>query len=425
MAKILHFKAKNFKHIKEVEIFPGDDSMIVVGGLNAAGKTSCIDGIKATLGGKRLIDKMPVRAGEETGFTEVLLDEDGTLDPVPIVVRRHWEEFGKKTWLTITTKDGYEAPSPQSILDRFFSAVTFDPLAFSRMPPEAQAASLKELVGLDIEELEEEEKALYEERTSINRQGLELKARLKALPEPHTDVDGKPRDMVSIGAELASATTHNRSYENTKDRANKAKRVLEERKAALDAAQAAHDVARLDAIEAILKLDQHHDPVDTMSIIQKMSCVELHNKKLRENEARQNMEVELDSLREESKMLTDKLKKISHQKSAALKDVKWPMEGLSVDGEQVLYHGVPLQQVSSSEGLDIAVAIGIAMNPSLKVLLIKDGALIGDEKLAIIKKRAEETGHQIWVEDVCRNKDDTNRCTVIIEDGQVVESIGS
>jgi hypothetical protein len=95
------------------------------------------------------------------------------------------------------------------------------------------------------------------------------------------------------------------------------------------------------------------------------------------------------------------------------------MDGLAVEGNQVTYNGIPLSQESASESLDIAVAIGIAMNPELKIMLIKDGALIGDEKLDRIRQRAEELGYQIWIEDVCRNKDDTARCTVIIEDGCV------
>lgn len=407
MAKILRFRAKNFKNIKEVEIVPGDDALVVVGGLNAAGKTSCLGAIAATLGGKRLIDKMPIRAGEAEGFAEVMLDEDGTLDPVPIIVRRHWEDFGKKTWLTITTKDGYEAPSPQHILDQFFSAVTFDPLSFSRMAPADQAASLRELVGLDLESLEERAKEAYRARSDINRVGVQLKAELEALPGPF-EVDDTPCDVVNLAQQLNEANAQNAEFEAlTEEAVRLQKRV--------DAAN-----KRLNEIAEKAKAMKRVYTTDIMSAI---SSAETRSRMKADNEKRRQLTSKLEDLRKTSKDLSDVLAAISREKSDALQEVEWPMEGLSVEGDQVLYHGVPLSQISASEGLDVAVAIGIAMNPGLKVMMIKDGALIGDEKLDIIRQRAEEHGYQIWVEDVCRNADDTARCTVLIEDGVVVDEL--
>ena len=407
MVKILRFRAKNFKNIKEVEIVPGDDSMVIVGGLNAAGKTSCLSAIQATLGGKRLIDKMPIRDGEETGFTEVMLDEDGTLDPVPIIVRRHWEEFGRKTWLTITTKDGYEAPSPQHILDQFFSAVTFDPLSFSRMTPGQQAASLRDLVGLDIEGIEIREQEAYKARADINRIGLQYKNELAGMPGPFV-VDDTPCDVVSLSQQLNHANIDN---------------------AELDALVAENEKlkAKIEASTKKLALNEHRlskmQRVDIHAIMASISSAEARARMKADNEKRARMTKKLEELRATSKDLSDTLAALAREKAEALNSVEWPMEGLSVDGDQVLYFGVPLSQISSSEGLDVAVAIGIAMNPSLKVMMIKDGALIGDEKLDIIRQRAEEHGYQIWVEDVCRNADDTARCTVLIEDGVVVDEL--
>lgn len=428
MTKILRFRAKNFKNIREVEIIP-EGAMTVIGGLNAQGKTSCLSGIASCLQGLRFTDKMPIRDGEETGFTEVMLDGDGTIDPVPIIVRRHWEEFGKKTWLTITTQDGYEASSPQTLLNDFFSAVTFDPLAFSRMKPDEQARQLKALVNLDIDSLDEEAAVLYKERTNVNQAGQSLKAKLDSAVR-HNDVSDIPVDLERLTKQLQSAEKVNASYNAAKRKCDVADYERDDLHRALERARG--ELASIDNLYRLACSKSHAAAVDfaamgnvdTVKVVEAIRTASETAKKQDENAKYCELSEELGLLRVRSKNLTDLLKAISEKKSAALKDVKWPMEGLSVEGSGVLYNGVPLSQVSSSEALDIAVAIGIAMNPELRVMLIKDGALIGDEKLRIIKERAEANDYQIWVEDVCRNEQDTERCSIVIRDGLVAQEPG-
>ena len=61
------------------------------------------------------------------------------------------------------------------------------------------------------------------------------------------------------------------------------------------------------------------------------------------------------------------------------------------------------------------MAIGLAMNPKLRVLLIRDGSLLDSEGLKMLAEIAEGYDAQIWLE----------RCTdgqpigVVIEDGEV------
>jgi len=59
--------------------------------------------------------------------------------------------------------------------------------------------------------------------------------------------------------------------------------------------------------------------------------------------------------------------------------------------------------------------IGLAANPKLRVLLIRDGSLLDSENLEVVRKMAEEADAQIWLEKVSEGAD----CSVIIEDGEV------
>jgi len=103
---------------------------------------------------------------------------------------------------------------------------------------------------------------------------------------------------------------------------------------------------------------------------------------------------------------------------AMIESADFPIEGLSLDANGVLYNGIPFEQASSAEQLRVSVAMGFAMNPNLKVILIRDGSLLDDTNLAMIREMAKEAEAQIWVERVGKDK----QASVIIEDGMIKEA---
>ena len=74
-----------------------------------------------------------------------------------------------------------------------------------------------------------------------------------------------------------------------------------------------------------------------------------------------------------------------------------------------------MEQASSAEQTRVAVAIGLALNPELPVVLIRDGSLLDDDSLAEVAKQAAAAGAQVWLERVGKGVE----CSVIIEDGEV------
>jgi hypothetical protein len=81
----------------------------------------------------------------------------------------------------------------------------------------------------------------------------------------------------------------------------------------------------------------------------------------------------------------------------------------------VTLNGLPLEQASSAEQLRASVAIGLAMHPKLKVLLVRDGSLLDEQSLAMVAKMAEQAGGQVWLERVSKGAE----CSLVIEDGMV------
>jgi hypothetical protein len=65
--------------------------------------------------------------------------------------------------------------------------------------------------------------------------------------------------------------------------------------------------------------------------------------------------------------------------------------------------------------IKISVAIGFALNPKLKILLIRDGSLLDDDNMKVVAEMAAAAGAQIWMERVGTDE----HTSVVIEDGHV------
>lgn len=119
---------------------------------------------------------------------------------------------------------------------------------------------------------------------------------------------------------------------------------------------------------------------------------------------------------EKADALTRQIAEIDRQKREQLSKVKYPIEGLGFsESGSVLFDGVPFSQASRAQQIRTSIAIGLALNPTLKVLLIKDGSLLDDDGLALVVQMADENGAQVWIERV-GEKDES---AIIIEDGHL------
>lgn len=99
----------------------------------------------------------------------------------------------------------------------------------------------------------------------------------------------------------------------------------------------------------------------------------------------------------------------------AIRKAKFPVEGLGLGAIGVTLGGIPFEQCSSAEQLRVSVAIGIALNPKLKVLLCRDASVLDEDSLKLVADMAAKAGAQVWVERV----ETDGAVSVIIEDGHV------
>ena len=427
MSKILQLTAENVKRLSVVEITP-KGNVVVIGGKNGAGKSSVLDSIEYALAGDPKA-KMPVRRGEEKARVVVAIDD--------LVVRRTFTATGGTT-LVVTNKDGVKQLSPQTILDKLVGHLTFDPLTFSREKPQQQADTLRRIVGLDTTKDDQEREKLYDERTDVSREAKQLQARFTAMAE-HKDAPQAEQSAAAILELQRKAAETNRLNELKRGDARAAKAAVENERGRIKAIEdkilelerqlgvakeslkAAHSVAKKaeDEYNATRDVAAKLVDEDLSPFATQLQSVETANRKFRENKSRAEVVEQFKAKSAQAEKLTEKIDALDSKKRRATMDAKYPIAGLSFsDTGYVLFNGIPFEQTSGADQLKVSVAIGLALNPKLKILLIRDGSLLDEDSMVALRDMAEKAEAQIWLEVVSPN----DPTAVIIEDGHVAHN---
>lgn len=420
--KIISLEAENVKRLRSVHIEP-KGATVVLGGRNGQGKSSTLDAIEMALGGTKSIPAEPVRHGARKARIVVNLGD--------LVVERTFSAKG--TQLVVKSADGTPQKSPQGILDALCSKVAFDPLEFARMDAKKQDEVLKRVLGLDFSEFDAERARAYSERTQVQRDAKALQARVDAMPR-HTGIGGE----VSVSELLAELDRRGEASKERERLLRESERLesqvrhhdhqvirleekLEELTLSLEVTRqhlanekAARESVRCELGEAARAVSAHAPP-DVSDIREQLASAEETNRKVRENHAHDEAVEELDALELRADALSSAIESIDERKRAALEAAEFPVSGLGFDELGPTLNGVPLAQASQAERLRVSVAIGLALNPALKVLLVRDGALLDDESMALLAQMAAEADAQVWIERV--GKGDPG--ALVIEDGEV------
>ena len=414
---IENLKVENIKAIRAVSVTP-DRRFQIVSGPNGHGKTSLLDSVQMALAGKRCHPPIPLRDGEEQGRIVVDIGR----------WRVELKLKGQASYLKATVRStGEEVHKPQETLNAFLGELTFDPLAFSRMGTKQQRETLISLVSLDID-LEAHDAArqqMFDQRTAIKRHVRDLVGDLRENHPPGESFDGLPSETVDISAlsaRMAEATAILRqndaertSLRHRREEANTAGSKVDRLSGELAAAKA--DVERLtDAVttqdQAVVALT---DP-DIDGVQRQLAEADSSNVRIRQRDARRRAEAQLGEQETVVDQMTERLSAMDREKVSALKRANWPIDGLGITDNWVTFRDKPFEQCAASERLACSVAIGMALNPELRVMFIEDGSLLDDDSLARLRESAEANDFQIWVE---RVSDHAEPGAIHIVDGTV------
>jgi DNA repair exonuclease SbcCD ATPase subunit len=413
--KIINLRAENIKKLTAIDITPKDD-VILITGENGAGKSSVLDCITWALKGGREIQEEPIKHGEDKG--KIMLDLGD------YVILRSFTK--NSTTLQIRSKEGAVQSSPQKLLDKIVGNISFDPLDFMNNDKKKQREIFLNLIGVDTTTLDKEEKDLREERLLIGRQKDQLIARHKEMPE-WKDVKGEEEiSILSISKQLQDAIKTNSDIDTfIQDNENiKSTAMLDvERKKELEKELADLNL-KINNAKLVYQSNKEKIStmvkIDTTPIEDSMATLETTNSHIRDNKEKARVKLESDAAVDNYEGLTKRIDETISKRKKLLEKAPIPVPGLSFNDGELLYNDIPLGQASDGEKLMISLSISMALNPTLKVLRIKDGSLLDAKNRTIISKQVKDKGYQLWYESVGSD----SKVGIVIEEGNIISVDG-
>jgi DNA repair exonuclease SbcCD ATPase subunit len=408
---ITRLEVENVKRVSAVEITP-NGNMVIIGGKNGQGKSSVLDSIEMALAGKRAIPKVPIHNGAEKA--QIILETDS------YIIKRTFTEKG--SYLEVTNGEGFKAGSPQELLDKIVGDLTFDPLAFTRKSAKEQAATLMSLLGLDFSDLDAQYKSLFEERRDIGRDGEQVKALLNSIPE---DKDAPTEEVVvsQLMEKLMEANQENEANDEARGKVEAFLSAVADQQELIEELEAKLVTAKADLQGYKLKLKDAQEvaetcvDIDTAPITEQINNAQAINKRVQEQAQRAQHQTRYKTLADAYKAKTEALEAINAEKAKQIAEAEFPVEGVTFSTDGILVNGLPFEQASTAEQLRIAVAMGLASNPELRIILIRDGSLLDEDSLKAMAEMAEQYKAVVWMERV----GDGEEVSVVIEDGKVKE----
>lgn len=398
---ILHLEINDLKKISAIEIDPATGKPIILTGDNGQGKSSVLDAIVLALSNSGLDD--PIRHGRPSGAVKLTLGAG----KVEYLLERKITKSGDR--LTLTGADGTPVAKPQTFLNGILGNYAFDPLEFTRLKPKAQVEALREAAGLDFTDIDAKRAEYYAERTTVNREGKEVAAQLEALNPPANDL---PSGEVSIAVEFEKLREMEDYVRSVADLSKSAKDAFDERqnyeakirrvKDELELLTSAHKVADEKYNMLFNEHERAQSNCPTPEAIEAakdvISRVDQTNQAIRNAITYKATEEKLKELRLKFANLNRRIEEIDEEKKESIKNANLPLDGLELTDEGVMVNGTFFSQLSTAEQIRVSALVAMSQNPTLKIIMIRDGALLNTSNLAMISSLAAERGVQVWIE---------------------------
>lgn len=407
---IVHLTIEDFKRVSSVEITPTDGKPVILTGDNGQGKSSVLDAIFAALTGQDLEES--IRHGERRAKINLTIaGKEGTYQ-----IEKVYTQAGKR--LTIEDADGKPVPKMQTFLDGLIGQLAFDPLAFAGMKAKEQAAALRDACGLDTTDLDERHKEKYQERTIANREAKAAEAYFDTLPDAPAGTPDEEVSAVDAHEELSR-------LQSTRRMADEHQKNVSDQE--MHIAHLERDLKTAKEILASIKVDADRaaedSPTDEALEAAKanLANTDATNKAVRQKREKTVAKKTWKTKAEAAAKLDKEIEKIAAEKAERLAKAKMPVEGMELDGDTVRMAGVPFSQLSTAEQIRISAYMAMAQNPTIKIILIREGALISKQNFAILAEMATSKGYQLWVE---KFQENPGLDSLHIEDGSIAYENG-
>lgn len=417
--KISSLELENVKRVKAVQLEPTQDGLTVIGGRNAQGKTSVLDAIAWALGGDKMRPDAPNRDGADTPAMLHVELSNG------IIVERK----GKNGALSVTDSRGMNGG--QRLLNEFIGKLALDLPKFLGGTDKQRVEYLLAILGIsdELDRIDRDYKTTYDQRRFVGRDA-DMKAKAAEVMPYYPEAPSEPVSIAALTEQLQEANAINADNRRARDGLSQmvtelARRHNEvdelTRKVAEMQRRLDETVASLDAYEAEVGTRKIYvgelTDVDTAHIEQAIADAEDINAKVRANAEKVAAQADAATYKGQYDDMTARLEGLKRERVKLLDDAGMPLPGLSVEDGTLTYNGHVWSDMSGAEQLRVATAITHATKPECGFVLVDKLEQFDTQQLAEFAAWCEGEGLQVIGTRVATD----DSCTVIIEDGMVVE----
>jgi hypothetical protein len=432
-----------------------DRDLTIIGGDNAQGKSSLLNSLKWCFGDKAEISLDPIHDGQQKGtiLTEWGDGKEVKLNVTCDLLRIGESDFAREWRISIP---GHIPPTRTAeFLKKLSGLHAFDPLEFDSQNDAQQFEALRGLVGnFDFAANKAARDRVYKERTDVGRDrdreygaanGISIAAE---PPGARIDEDALTTELRSVGEFNLDVERRKQNRENAETRIADLRRASEERVAQEEAEVADYlrqinelndKIAQAKEARAtdcrtyaseIAALQSRLDAAGPLPLTKDASEVEARLKAARETNSaigdwerqRERKKVHTAEGEKHAKkydQLTAQIAEIDHERQSAIEKAHLPLDGLGFGDGFITLNGKRWAQASRAEQVTASTAIAMALNPKLKVVIIRDGSNLGSTLRNQIRDMAAARGYRVLLEVVDESGANSD---VYIEDGQVKEA---
>lgn len=412
--KINKLEIENVKRIKAVKVEPNQNGLTIIGGKNNQGKTSVLDSIAWGLGGERFKPSQATREGSVIPPTLHIVMNNG------LIVERK----GKNSTLKVTDPSGQKGG--QQLLNEFVEELALNLPKFMEASGREKAQTLLQIIGAGeaLENLEKEEKELYNERLYIGRTADQKEKYAKEQPYyPEAPKElVSPSDLIREQQEILAQNGENQrkrdNLETLQYQSVRLDKEIADLEAELEKKRQEQEAVKHDIEIARMTVTDLQDQ-STTELEESIANIEEINRKVRANLDKDKAEEDAKVYRNQYDELAKKIEEVRDRKSKLLDSAELPLPQLSVKDGELVYKGQKWDNMSGSDRLKVATAIVRKLNPNCGFVLLDKLEQMDMDTLHEFGDWLEKEGLQAIATRVSTG----DECSILIEDGYVVGQV--
>lgn len=153
---------------------------------------------------------------------------------------------------------------------------------------------------------------------------------------------------------------------------------------------------------------EENQPVNIEEINARISTAESIEENLQMIKDYKEHKEKHEAAEKQSKEHTEKIEEFDDEYKKLIASSKLPVDGLEFSDDGLFLNGIPFQakEVSTSDKINVAMRIAMAINQTTRIFIMQNGESMGEAKLEALVQWAQENGFQGFVEEMRRGQDD-------------------